>query len=56
MKNYDESVEINHNLTWLYILDHTYGILIVCGSESGETNVLFNLIKHQRLDIDKVYL
>ena len=56
MKNYDESVEINHNLNWPYIPDHPYRILIIGGSGSGKTNVLLNLIKHQRPDIDKIYL
>ena len=31
-------------------------ILIIGGSGSGKTNVLLNLIKHQRPDIDKIYL
>ena len=26
MKNYDESIEINHNLNWPYIPDHSYRI------------------------------
>ena len=56
MKNYDESVEINHNRNWLYIPDHPYRILIIGSSGSGKTNVLLNLIKHQRPDIDKIYL
>ena len=59
MKNYDESVEINHNPNWLYIPDHPYGILIIVGSGSGKTSVLLNLIKqkqHQQKDIDKIYL
>ena len=43
MKNYDESIEINHNPNWSYILDHTYRILIIGGSESLKTNVLLNL-------------
>ena len=29
---------IEHNSKWPYISDHPYGILIVGGSESGETN------------------
>ena len=29
MKNYNQSVEINHNPYWPYILDHSYGILII---------------------------
>ena len=32
MKNYDKSVEINHNLNWPYISDHPYRILRVGGS------------------------
>ena len=56
MKNYDQSVEINHNPKWPYIPDHPYTILIIGGSGSGKTNVLLNLIKHQQPDIDKISL
>ena len=56
MKNYDGSVEINHNPNWLYFPDHPHRILITGGSGSGKANVLLNLIKHQRADIDKIYL
>ena len=56
MKNYNQSVEINHNPNWSYIPDHPYRILIIGGSGSGKTNVLLNLIKNQRPDIDKIYL
>ena len=56
MKNYDESVEINHNLNWPYILDNPYRILNIGGLESGKTNVLLDLIETQRPDIDKIYL
>ena len=52
MKNYDQSVEIDHNSNWTYILNHRYRILIIGGSGSGKTN----LIKDQRPDIDKIYL
>ena len=55
-KNYNQQVEINHNPNWPYIPDHPYGILIISGSGSGKTNVLWNLIKKQRPDIDKIYL
>ena len=51
MKNYDKSVEINHNPNWPYIPDCPYRIF--GGSGSDKTNVLLNLIKHQRPDIDK---
>ena len=47
MKDYNLSVEINHNLNWPYVPDHPYRILIIGGSGSGKTNVLLNLIKHQ---------
>ena len=56
MKNYDQSAEISHNPNWPYIPGHPYGILIIGGSGSVKTNGLLNLIKHQRPDIDKVYL
>ena len=46
MGNYDESVEINHNPNWPYLLDYPYKVLIISGSGSGKTNVLLNLIKH----------
>ena len=56
IKNYDESVKINHNPNWSYILDHPHRILVIGDSGSGKTNVLLNLIKYQRPDIDKIYL
>ena len=45
VKNYDQTVEKNHNSNWPYIPDHSYRILIIGGSGSGKTNVLLNLIK-----------
>ena len=33
MKNYDQSVEINHSINWPCIPDHLYRILIIGGSE-----------------------
>ena len=56
MKDYDQSVEINHNSNWSYIPGHLYRILIIGCSGSGKTNVLLNLIKYQKSDIDKTYL
>ena len=56
MKNYDQSVEINHNPTWPYTPDQPYRISIIDGSRSGKTNVLLNLRKRQQPDIDKSYL
>ena len=58
MINFDEYTnenKIEHNSNWPYIPDHPYRILIVGGSGSGKTNVLFNLINNQP-DIDKMYL
>ena len=40
----------------LIFLTILFGILIIGGSESGKTNVLLNLIKHQQSDIYKIYL
>ena len=34
MKNYDESVEIDHNPNWSYIPDHFFRTLIIGGSGS----------------------
>ena len=56
MKNYGQSVKINHDPNWPYIPEHPYRTLIIGGSGSGITNVLLNLIKIQRRDIDKYYL
>ena len=53
MKNYDQSVEINHNPNWPYIPNHLYRILIIGGSGSEKPNVLLNLLKQ---DFDKIYL
>ena len=39
----------------IYIPDHPLRILIIGGSGSGKTNVMFNLIKEQG-DIDRIYL
>ena len=41
---------------WPYISDHPYRILIIGGSESGRTNVLLKVIKHQQPYIDKIYM
>ena len=56
IKNYNQSVEINHNPNWSYIRVHPYRILIIGDSGSGKTNVLLNLTKDQWLDIDNIYL
>ena len=40
MKNYDQSVKINHNSNWLYIPDHLYRILIIGGTGSWKNNVI----------------
>ena len=48
MKNYDKSVEIKHKPNWLYIPNHPYKILFIGGSESGKTNSILKVIKHQR--------
>ena len=44
-----------HNKKWPYIPDHLYRIIIIGGSGSGKTNVLFNIINKQN-DIDKICL
>ena len=44
-----------HNPNWPQIPDNPYRILIIGGSGSVKTNLLFNLIS-QQLDIYKIYL
>ena len=44
-----------HNEKWSYIPGYSYRILIIGGSRSEKTNVLFNLTNEQD-DIDKVCL
>ena len=56
IKNCDQSVEINYNPNWSCIPDHRFRISVIGGWGSRKTNVLLNLIKHQRPDIDKIYL
>ena len=56
MRNYHESVEINRNQNWPYIPDHSYRIVIIGSLRSGKTNVILNLMKYQRRNIDKIYL
>ena len=53
IKNYDKLVKLNHNSNQPDISDHPYRILIIGVSGSGKTNVLLNLIKNDRPDIDK---
>ena len=50
-----DSITNESNEKWPYIPDHPYRILVICGSGSGETNALLNLINEQD-DIDKIYL
>ena len=56
MENYDESIKVNQNPDWIYTPNHPYRFLIIGGTGSGKTNVLLNLIKNQRPDVDEIYL
>ena len=51
MKNYDQLVEINHNLSYSYRI-----LILIVGCGSGKNSVLLNYINHQQPDIDKIYL
>ena len=53
IKNHDKLVEINHNSNQLDIPNHSCRILSTGVSGSRKTNVLLNLIKNERPDIDK---
>ena len=58
MINFDGVIKENtkeHNPNWPQILHYPYRILIIGGSGSGKTNLLFNLINKEP-DIDKIYL
>ena len=44
-----------HNQNWPQVPDRPYRILIIEGSESGETNSLFNVISQQP-EINSIYL
>ena len=55
MQNFNQSVEINHNLNWPYISDHPYIILTIGGSRSRITDVLLNLIKYKRQILTKFF-
>ena len=48
-------IELNIIKNWPYIPDRPYRILIIGGSGSGKTNVLWKIIENQP-DIDKIYL
>ena len=43
-----------HNPNWPQITDHPHRILLIVGSSSGRTNLLFNLIIQQP-DIDNFF-
>ena len=49
IKNFDESIEINHNPNWPYIPDHSYRILVIAGSGLGKTSALLKLTKLTKL-------
>ena len=51
MKDFDESVKINHNLNWTFVPEHPYRILFITRWGSGKNNVLLNLMMHQREDV-----
>ena len=58
MISFDDVTKQNikeHNPNWPHFPDHPCRILIIEGSGSGKTNLLFNLI-NQQPDIEKSYL
>ena len=49
MINFGEYTNENkkeHKISWPYISDHPYRILIIGASETGKTNALLNLINN----------
>ena len=58
MINFDDitmEVKKRRQQNWQKIPDHSYGIFIIGGSRTKETNALFNLLSH-KLEIDNIYL
>ena len=49
------TMQITHNPKWPYIPDHSYRILIIGGSGSGQTNALLNSL-NRKPDINKIQL
>ena len=45
--------KLNHIKNWLYTPEHPYRILIIGGSGSGKSNVLWNLVKYLRPNIHR---
>ena len=60
LNNYAKLWSVSRNKSqfklFFYIPDYINRILIISGSRLGKTNVLLNLIKNQRPDIDKINL
>ena len=56
MIDFDQWGELNHNPNTPYIPGQPYRTLIVSGTGEGNTNALLNLTKHQRTEIEKIYL
>ena len=58
MINFYDVVKENikeHNRNWPQIPDHPYKVLIIGGSGTGKTNLLFILI-NQQYHIDEIYI
>ena len=58
MMNFDDVIKENinkHNPNWSQVPDYLYRILLIGGSGSGKTILLFNLIS-QKPEIDKINL
>ena len=54
MKNYDQSLKVNHNSSRSDIPDQLYGYLIIDGSISGKTNVLLNQMLMKFISMSKI--
>ena len=48
MRNYDQSVKINHNPNWSYVPDHPYRIQVIGGSGSEKLMCYCYLFIRQR--------
>ena len=53
MKNFDESMKLNHNSDWPYITHYSYRILIVGQSGSRKINALLD-VPNLQVDTEEI--
>ena len=51
MKNYDQTVKINHNPNWRYVVDHTYRILIIDVQDLLCESINYSLTEEEKQEL-----